>query len=416
MSRDTKDRNDGMNRRQFLGTTGGGLFFLGAVGSGVSQLLSACELHGEIPRIAGQSRSFITPTDGPLGNDFYITFGRDGTTVDNHPVISNSDWFCQITGEVDEDVTITYAELTSIGQTESVLFLKTMRCVFDAPADPLTSNAYWRGVPLKRFLEQAGPSADAKRLFITGSDGFQNNLRLARVLDDVAENYPDGTPVLPVMLCYEMNGQPIPSVHGGPVRIVVPEKFGYKNMKWPELIEVTESDRPFGDYEVELFSNNATTDIGNIAITSVFTGPADGEAVSGPRVTFFGFAVDGPGEIDSVEVAIDGGAFVPAEVISLEQVLADPNLFFGDVTDENAAARQAELDAVVAELVQVRDARFASSVPWVWSLWTVSFELSSGQHSAEVRATSTSGATQPERDTDSADGNSQIRQIRFTVS
>ena len=34
------------------------------------------------------------------------------------------------------------------------------------------------------------------------------------------------------MLAYEMNGKPLPRVHGAPVRLVIPEMYGYKNVKW----------------------------------------------------------------------------------------------------------------------------------------------------------------------------------------
>ena len=35
-----------------------------------------------------------------------------------------------------------------------------------------------------------------------------------------------------VMLAYEMDGKPLPRVHGAPVRLVIPEMYGYKNVKW----------------------------------------------------------------------------------------------------------------------------------------------------------------------------------------
>ncbi len=41
-----------------------------------------------------------------------------------------------------------------------------------------------------------------------------------------------------VMLAYEMDGQPLPREHGAPVRVVIPEMYGYKNVKWVERIEL----------------------------------------------------------------------------------------------------------------------------------------------------------------------------------
>ena len=41
-----------------------------------------------------------------------------------------------------------------------------------------------------------------------------------------------------VMLAYEMDGQPLPRPHGAPVRVVIPDMYGYKNVKWVERITV----------------------------------------------------------------------------------------------------------------------------------------------------------------------------------
>ena len=41
------------------------------------------------------------------------------------------------------------------------------------------------------------------------------------------------------MLAYEMDGKPLAREHGAPVRVVIPEMYGYKNVKWVEQITVT---------------------------------------------------------------------------------------------------------------------------------------------------------------------------------
>ena len=40
------------------------------------------------------------------------------------------------------------------------------------------------------------------------------------------------------MLAYEMDGKPLRREHGAPVRVVIPEMYGYKNVKWVERIEL----------------------------------------------------------------------------------------------------------------------------------------------------------------------------------
>jgi DMSO/TMAO reductase YedYZ molybdopterin-dependent catalytic subunit len=41
-----------------------------------------------------------------------------------------------------------------------------------------------------------------------------------------------------VLLAYEQDGKPLARVHGAPVRLVMPEMYGYKNVKWVESVEV----------------------------------------------------------------------------------------------------------------------------------------------------------------------------------
>ena len=48
------------------------------------------------------------------------------------------------------------------------------------------------------------------------------------------------------MLADTLDGEPLPAEHGGPLRLVVPDQLGYKNVKWVERIEVT--DEPVAGY------------------------------------------------------------------------------------------------------------------------------------------------------------------------
>ena len=56
------------------------------------------------------------------------------------------------------------------------------------------------------------------------------------------------------MLAYEMDGKPLPRVHGAPLRLVIPEMYGYKNVKWVKRIELVAEGR-----ETATGSSSATT-------------------------------------------------------------------------------------------------------------------------------------------------------------
>jgi hypothetical protein len=306
--------------------------------------------------------------------------------------------------------------LIDAAETEGLLYLSTLRCVFDDPSTPLIGNGYWRGVPLSYFLNQAAPLEGSRRLRFTGEDGFYSNLHIERVADNIIASTPLQAAVLPVILAYELNGFPIPTVHGGPVRLIVPGKFGYKNMKFPRLVEVTDADTPFGHYEEELFNGSAVTDQGDIPISSLFTGPVNGAAVIGPLVTLSGVAMSGPGQVSSVSVSIDNGAYEEATLFTLDEILSDVDLCFDQVTDSSRARLEEELVTLKSELVQMSDPLFENKALFTWSLWTLSVELSPGEHTASVRALSAEGEMQTDTDTQLEDGNSAIRQVEFTVS
>ncbi len=61
---------------------------------------------------------------------------------------------------------------------------------------------------------------------------FQSSLPLDRVLED-----PYDLP--PVILCYKLNGQWLTPERGGPVRMVVPEAYGFKSIKWLQRIVIS---------------------------------------------------------------------------------------------------------------------------------------------------------------------------------
>src|SRR5207302_5845371 len=58
------------------------------------------------------------------------------------------------------------------------------------------------------------------------------------------------------MLAYEMDGQPLRREHGAPARVVIPEMYGYKNVKWVERIVVGDHAEP-GYWEVQGYDVDA---------------------------------------------------------------------------------------------------------------------------------------------------------------
>ncbi|MEK6249654.1 MAG: molybdopterin-dependent oxidoreductase, partial [Planctomycetales bacterium] len=127
----------------------------------------------------------------------------------------------------EDDTAFTFAGLMELAKTHAVRFPKVMTCL--NVGEPL-GNGIWEGVPLREVVALAEPE-QMRRVFFYGYHNddpeqmFRSSLSAGRVLED-----PYGLP--PVILCYKLNGHWLTPERGSPVRIVVPEAYGFKSIKW----------------------------------------------------------------------------------------------------------------------------------------------------------------------------------------
>lgn len=121
-----------------------------------------------------------------------------------------------------------FRDLLQLGEKHAVRFPKVMTCL--NIGCPL-GMGIWEGVPLREVLWLTRPRENLRRVVYFGYHNddpkqmFRGSLPVGRVLED-----PFDLP--PVILCYRLNGQWLDPRRGGPVRIVVPEAYGFKNVKW----------------------------------------------------------------------------------------------------------------------------------------------------------------------------------------
>jgi DMSO/TMAO reductase YedYZ molybdopterin-dependent catalytic subunit len=94
-------------------------------------------------------------------------------------------------------------------------------------------NVHWAGVRFRDLLAMARPRPSASVLtFVSAERPYIDTLTLAQ------------TRLADAMLAYEMDGKPLRREHGAPVRVVIPEMYGYKNVKWVERIVVGDQLEP----------------------------------------------------------------------------------------------------------------------------------------------------------------------------
>jgi len=125
--------------------------------------------------------------------------------------------------------------LMTLAGKRTVRFLKVMTC--NNIGRPL-GMGLWEGVPLRDVVWLTKPQENLRRIFYYGYHNddpkqmFRSSLPISRVLED-----PPGLP--PVILCTKLNGKFLTPERGGPVRIVVPETYGFKSVKWLTHVVLT---------------------------------------------------------------------------------------------------------------------------------------------------------------------------------
>ena len=102
----------------------------------------------------------------------------------------------------------------------------------------------WEGVLARDVLMLAEPRPEAHFVTLHSYDGYTTNLPLTALLDS------------DVLVAHSVLGKSLSREHGGPVRLVVPKRYGWKSAKWLKGIEFHQEDRP-GFWEVRGYHNDA---------------------------------------------------------------------------------------------------------------------------------------------------------------
>ncbi len=134
------------------------------------------------------------------------------------PTFDRRTWRLRIDGLVERPLELTYDQLLALPRAEQV---SDFHCVTGWSVD----NVHWAGVRFRDLLAAARPTSEAVALtFVSTERPYVDSL----TLDDAL--------LADVMLAYEMDGEPLTRAHGAPVRLVIPEMYGYKGVKWVEQI------------------------------------------------------------------------------------------------------------------------------------------------------------------------------------
>jgi DMSO/TMAO reductase YedYZ molybdopterin-dependent catalytic subunit len=295
--------------------------------------------------------SWITP------NDQFFTIKHY-----NQPVLDAATWRLQIGGLVQQPMLLTLDDLRARPR-QQVDF--TLECSGNTGLPFFNGgigNATWAGTPLAPLLQEASVLPEGIEVVFFGSDMGIEDVRDIKMPQNFARSMSMADAMNPHnLLCYEMNGEPLPQAHGFPLRLIAPGWYGIANAKWLQRIDVlpTRYENRFmaRDYVTirEQQRDGQTvwteTSVGRALLKSAPAKVTHG----GGQYRIVGAAWGGP--IAQVEVQIDGGPW-----------------------------RQAAID-------EGEDAEFA------WRLWSLPWASPvAGEHTITSRAIDTQGNIQPAQD------------------
>jgi sulfite oxidase len=225
----------------------------------------------------------------------------------------------------------------------------------------------WTGLLLGDLLRMVGVAKEARYVEFTGLDrverhgeqfGFGGSIDIDKALSDE------------VLLATDLNGAPLPPEHGFPLRAVVPGWIGARSVKWLGRISVR-MDPSTNYFQSHAYRVQREIDpskprdvsrgipLSELPVNAVIVQPESRQNVSAGPVPVRGWAMGSAARLVSlVEVTTNEGRnWVPARILPQES-------------------------------------------PWTWTFWDAVVNLSPGNHTLAVRATDSSGATQPEALTD----------------
>jgi DMSO/TMAO reductase YedYZ molybdopterin-dependent catalytic subunit len=250
------------------------------------------------------------------------------------PQVSPQNWTLRIGGMVDHELELSFADLLRQPLTEADI---TLVCVSNSVGGPYAGNARWLGVSLPALLRRAGLQRGADQVLSTATDGMTISTPISAIMDGRT-----------ALVAVGMNGSPLPIAHGFPARMLVPGLYGYTAAtKWLTKLEVTTFVK-----QKAYWTQRGYAAVAPIKTESRIDVPKPLAQVKAGRVPVAGVAWAPHRGIDSVEVNVDGGSWQHARLTAADGIDT-------------------------------------------WRQWVWDWDASPGLHTLQVRATDSTGATQP---------------------
>lgn len=260
--------------------------------------------------------TWLTPT-----NRFFVRshFGPPAPEL-----VDESRWRLRINGLVDRPLTLSIKDL---GQLEETTVTAVVQCAgngrsFFRPRVPgvqwergAVGNARWTGVRLRDILTRAGLQATARHLQVQGADRpvLPETPQFVRSIPIEKALHPD------TILAYRMNDEPVPLLHGAPLRLIAPGWMADSCLKWVTDLSVQDHEAqgfymqtayryPLHPIEPGASVAGATLrPVEEMVVKSLIGQPSRGAIIAPGPLTVRGVAWTGEGKVVAVDLSVDQG-------------------------------------------------------------------------------------------------------------
>jgi sulfoxide reductase catalytic subunit YedY len=154
------------------------------------------------------------------------------------PCANSQTWQFRLFGLVDNPLTLSWSEFLEVPRKVQI---SNFHCITGWNVYDIT----YEGILLSQLLNLAKIKSDANYVKLYSADGvYTSSLSLEQAqMEDV-------------MVVVLMDGKPIPSDLGGPARLIVPQMYAYKGVKWLNAAELIQE--PYlGFWEERGYANDA---------------------------------------------------------------------------------------------------------------------------------------------------------------
>jgi len=259
--------------------------------------------------------------------------------VRNHgdvPTLEQGDYSIEIRGLVQNTITLKMDDFVGEGSSFTPVTIPvTLQCAGNRRSEvnsfakvaskvlyeqQAIGNALWTGIPLRAVLNKAGVLPEAQHVEFIGDDSpgqgperfFTQSIPIEKAMSKE------------VLLAYQMNGEPLPPIHGYPLRVIVPGYIAAKSVKWLKSIVLREdpSPSPHQQKNYKLFPPMIMGDwahpvdwskglpLGETSVNSAILSPNDGETIThGGYIEVAGWAYAGGNRtVERIDISVDGGS------------------------------------------------------------------------------------------------------------